>query len=84
MNLKVGDIVQYVDKFSDAYMLCSEFEPQCTILVGEVIERAGRLVIQQLEWNRRGGRYISYLDGDASIDLTTINVIGQRNNSKIR
>ena len=84
MTTRIGDIVQYVDKFSDAYMLCAESDPQCTILVGEVIEWHGRLVIQQLEWNSRGGRYISYLDGVCAIDPTTINVIGTRNGNKIR
>lgn len=79
-DIKIGDIVQYIDKFSDSYMLRSDFHPESTILVGEIIKPNNQLMIQELTWNHKGGRYVS---NPTNADVSVLAIIGQRNTNQI-
>ena len=80
-DFNIGDIVQYVDKTSDAYIMCPSYSPESAILIGEIVEYHNQLMIQELTWNFKGGRYISDLIDSDRVSILAI--IGRRNTNKI-
>ena len=68
-----GDILQYIDVLSDAYLLskCGNGLPEFTVGKVNWYESKAALVVQEIEENSRGGNYIALWDC-----ITDVEIIG--------